>query len=233
MARLAGAPVRHIHGHGPTPYHVGWSYHVALELVPYSLPHSPGLKIWRIRVLATHLVLFACTALAGESAREYLDEETGATVTLMNQPLVFAYARPDLAVNARDYVTLEAAAVNRSGKVTYVLIGYFWSTVDPRLREEPLPAPDVLQLQADDRRIQLSTRGHTAHDAGIGMTVDAPPGSKTPNVYSTDLATLRFIGESRHLALVFDTERTTLTYELFEDRRGALKGFVRHMSGAD
>ena len=199
------------------------------------VPHSADLKIWRIRVLATHLVLFACTALAGggPSAREYLDEETGATVTLMSQPLVFAYARPDLAVNARDYVTLEAAAVNRSGKVTYVLIGYFWSTVDPRLREEPLATPDVLQLQADDRRIQLSTRGHTAHDAGIGMTVDAPPGAKAPNVYGTDLATLRFIGESRHLALVFDTERTTLSYDLFEDRRGALKGFVRHMSGAD
>jgi hypothetical protein len=186
-------------------------------------------------VLGVLLVLCACAAHAGESPlREYLDEETGATVTLESEPLVFAYARRELAANARDYVTLQAAAVNRGGKVSYVLISYVWSTVDPRMREEPLPTPDVLLLRADDRRIQLSARGHTAREAGIGMAVDAPAGSNAiPTVYSTDLATLRFIAESRHLALALDTERTTLTYDLWEDRRPALNRFVRHMSGAD
>ena len=66
------------------------------------------------------------------------------------------------------------------------------------------------------------------------MTVDGPAGSNAaPTVYSTDLATLRFIAESRHLALALDTERTTLLCDLWEDRRSALAGFVRHMSGAD
>jgi len=196
---------------------------------------SPGPRHWRSRLLGALLVLCACAAHAGESPpREYLDEETGATVTLESEPLVFAYARRELAANARDYVTLQAAAVNRGGKVSYVLISYVWSTVDPRMREEPLPTPDVLLLRADDRRIQLSARGHTAREAGIGMAVDAPAGSNaTPTVYSTDLATLRFIAESRHLALALDTERTTLTYDLWEDRRAALNRFVRHMSGAD
>ena len=50
------------------------------------------------------------------------------------------------------------------------------------------------------------------------MVVDAPAGSSgTPTV----------------LALALDTERTTLVYELWEDRRPALDRFVRHMSGAD
>lgn len=180
-------------------------------------------------------MLLACATHAGESPpREYLDEETGATVTLQSEPLVFAYSRQDLAANARDYVTLQAAAVNRSGKVSYVLISYVWSTVDPRMREEPLLIPELLVLHADDRRIQLSARGHTAREAGIGMAVDAPAGSNaTPTVYSTDLATLRFIAESRHLALALDTERTTLVYELWEDRRPALNHFVRHLSGTD
>ena len=181
------------------------------------------------------LALLACAAHAGESPlREYLDEDTGATVTLESDPLVFAYQRRELAANARDYVTLQAAAVNRSGKVSYVLISYVWSTVDPRMRVEPLLNPDQLLLQADDRRIALNSRGHTAHDAGIGMVVDAPSGSSgPPTVYATDLATLRFIAESRHLAVAVDTERSTLLYDLWQDRRADLARFVRHMSGAD
>jgi hypothetical protein len=188
-----------------------------------------------MRVLGALLVLLAYAAHAGESPpREYLDEETGATVTLESQPLVFAYQRRELAANARDYVSLQAAAVNRGGKVSYVLISYVWSTVDPRMRDEPLPTPDVLMLRADDRRIQLNAHGHTAREAGIGMAVDSPAGSNaTPTVYSTDLATLRFIAESRQLALALDTQTTTLIYDLWQDRRPALAHFVRHMSGED
>jgi hypothetical protein len=183
-------------------------------------------------MLAASLLLWACGALAGgDPVHEYLDEETGATITALTQPLVFAYPHPELAANVRDYVTLEAAAVNRGGKMSYVLIAYFWSTVDPRLREEPLPTPEPLLLQADDRRIALSKRGQTPREAGIGVPVDAPAGAE-PNVYPTDLATLRFVAEARHLAVAVDTERSTLTYELWEDRRNALKAFVQHLSGA-
>jgi hypothetical protein len=94
--------------------------------------------------------------------------------------------------------------------------------------------PDLLLLHADDRRIQLNARGHSGREAGIGMAVDVPPGAKgPPTVYATDLATLRFIAESRHLALALDTERSTLIYDLWQDRRADLARFVRHMSGAD
>jgi len=118
----------------------------------YRVVRSPGPRHWCIRVLGALLVLFACTTRAGDSPpREYLDEETGATVTLDTEALVFAYQRRELAANARDYVSLQAAAVNRAGKVSYVLISYVWSTVDPRVRQEPLLNPDQLLLQADGR----------------------------------------------------------------------------------
>lgn len=189
-----------------------------------------------ICLLGTLLGIYAAAAFAGEGdgAREYLDEQTGATITIAMRPLVFAYARPELAANVRDYATLEAAAVNRSGKVSYVLIAYFWSTVDPRLRDEPLRAPEPLVLQADDRRLRLSAGGQTAHDAGVGVAVDAPPGlNLLPHVYNTDLPTLRFIAEARHLALIVETERTTLSYGMWEDQRPALRAFVRQLSGED
>ena len=183
--------------------------------------------------LAVLLALGTCVALAGDKPpQEYLDEETAATITVVAEPLVFACPRPDLAANVRDYVTLAAAAVDRNGKVSYVLIAYFWSTVDPRLRQDKLPSPEPLVLQADDRRIELALRGHSAHEAGIGQPVHAPPGAAlTPNVYGTELATLRFVAEARQLTIVADSGGTALSYELWEDRRTALRSFVHHMNG--
>ena len=188
----------------------------------------------RIAVLvAVLLALGTCVARAGsKQPQEYLDEETAATITVVGDPLVFACAQPNLAANVRDYVTLAAAAVNRNGKISYVLIAYFWSTLDPRVRRDAMPSPEPLVLQADDRRIELKLRGHSAHEAGIGMPVHAPPGAAvTPNVYGTDLATLRFVSEARRLTIVAESDGVPLGYELWEDRRTALRAFVHHMSG--
>ncbi|MBV9343867.1 MAG: hypothetical protein JOZ03_02645 [Gammaproteobacteria bacterium] len=173
-------------------------------------------------------------AAASHPPREYLDEETAATVTVVDEPLVFAFARRDLAANARDYVTLAPAAVNRMGTVSYVLIAYFWSTIDPRLREDTPAAATQVTLLADDRQIELHPKGSSAHEAGIGMAVHAPPGMDAhPEAYATDLSVIRFLAESRHLALRMDTGNTVLDYELWEDRRPALRDFVRHMNGED
>jgi hypothetical protein len=170
----------------------------------------------------------------GKPPQEYLDDRTAATITVVAEPLVFAAARPDLAANVRDYVTLAAAAVDRSGKVSYVLIAYYWTTVDPRLRRAPLPAPDPLLLQADDRRIQLASGGQSAREAGIGQAVHAPAaGDALPHAYRTDLATLRFISEARRLSVIADTRAEPLgAFELWQDGRAALRELVRHMSAS-
>ena len=189
-----------------------------------------GRVAWPVAVM---LALGTCVALAGDKQpQEYLDEETAATITVVGEPLVFACPRPELAANVRDYVTLAAAAVDRNGKISYVLIAYFWSTVDPRLRRDAMPSPEPLVLQADDRRVELKLRGHSAHEAGIGAPVHAPPGAAlTPNVYGTELATLRFVSEARNLTIVADSDGTALSYDLWEDRRTALRAFVHHMNG--
>ena len=190
----------------------------------------------RPRRLWLAAALLACQPaglLAGaEPPREYLDEQTAATITIVGQPMVFAYARRELAANARDYATLAAAAVNRSGKVNYVVVVYFWTTVDPRLRDAYSPAAEPLVLQADDRKVNLRLQGHSPHDAGIGEPIYAPPGEPVvSNVYGADLATLRFVAAARHLALEVDSGGTTFEYELWEDRRDALLRFVQHMNG--
>ena len=184
--------------------------------------------------VALGLLMLATGTVRADSSEptEYLDEETAATITVVAQPLVFAYAHRELAANARDYATVAAAAVNEAGKIHYVLILYFWSTVDPRLRTDAPPAAEPLALQADDRSISLSLRGHSAHEAGIGIPVHAPPGNPViPNVYSTDLPTLRYLVAAHRLSLRTDSGGAPQAYELWEDRRAALRAFVQYMGG--
>jgi len=179
------------------------------------------------------LALSACIASPSDDRpKEYLDEATAATVSVVGRPLVFSHERPELASHARDYVTLAAAAVNRNGKVDYVLIAYFWSTVDARAKPSGPPVTDPLVIAADDRRIRLTLQGHSAHEAGIGVPVHAPPGhDAAPNVYRTDLGTLRFIAEARHLAVLTSADDIPITYEVWDDQRAALRGLVRLLSG--
>jgi hypothetical protein len=189
-----------------------------------------------------YLLMVAASAGAGAGAntpQEYVDEQTGVTVTVVARPLVFVRDRtafnggPTQAWSSppRDYVTLAAAAVDRTGKMTYLLIGYFWSVgvsqpwENARLAREPL----VLQLQ--ERRIELAPQGGTARDAGISEPVHPPPvGPATATLYAVDLPTLSLIAESAHPVLLCGSADAPVKYELFEDRLTALREFVRHLN---
>lgn len=171
------------------------------------------------------------SAPVAEQPTEYLDEQTGATVTAVEKPLIFARDRSERAANLRDYVTLAAAAVNRGGKRDYVLIAYVWSTLDPRY--EPAKADaDALVLVADDRRIRLTANGKSPSDLGIARAVDAPPGQNAaPLVFPTDLATIRFIAAARSLQVQTRVGDIAVSYELWEDQRPAVDRFVRYLDG--
>lgn len=165
---------------------------------------------------------------------EYLDETTGATVTVVDRPLVFARERNERAANLRDYVTLSAASVNRGGKVEYVLVAYLWSTLDPRF--EPTLGAESLVLQADDRRIALNANGKSPSDLGIAQPVYAPPGQQPgneskPMVFPTDLGTLRFIAAARSLVIQNLADDNAYNYELWDDKRRSLARFVRFLEG--
>ncbi|HSY05295.1 MAG TPA: hypothetical protein VK803_05075 [Steroidobacteraceae bacterium] len=168
---------------------------------------------------------------AGSRPVEYLDEETGATVAVVGKPLVFARESSGF---AGDYVTLAAVAVDRSGELNYVLVGYIWSAGAPREPEHtPLSAAGLV-LQADDRRIELTLQRRSARELGIGVPVHRPPfGSATSHAYAIDLATMQVIADCHHLSLYLQNDSAPVIYELFQDRRDALKEFVRFLSARD
>jgi hypothetical protein len=197
-------------------------------ITPFGLPAA--------RALIVAVALTACTALPGTpSPEEYLDETTGATISVVGKPLVFARERPERAAHMRDYVTLAAAAVNRRGKTDYVLVAYDWTTFDEHGRSgEPAAATIGLVIAADDRRISLTLAGHSAHDVGIGTPVHPPPVRSTePDVYRTDRETLRFIAAARHLAVLKRADDPSTTYEIWDDQRPALGAFVALLDGAN
>jgi hypothetical protein len=186
------------------------------------------------RAVILAVALSACTTLAGTaSPEEYLDPTTAATISVVGKPLVFAHERPERAAHMRDYVTLAGAAVNRSGKTDYVLVAYHWTTFDEHGRsgEAPIPA-EGLVIAADDRRIALTLAGHSAHEVGIGTPVHPPPvSSTTPEVYRTDLATLRFIAAAGRLSVLKQGDDPSMAYQIWDDQRGALGAFVDLLSG--
>ena len=198
--------------------------------------------------LLVYLSLLAPTVVASASdanaPRQYVDEETGASVFFVSRPLVFAHERstfggevprsspgaPSMTVPPRDYVTLAAAAVDRAGRYTYVLIGYLWSVGTPPQEGNACSDREDLVLQLGDRRIKLAPFHGSARDAGISQSIHRPSSDAKPALYSSDLATLGLIAESAHPVLYCGTETAPLKYELLEDRLPALRELVRHLS---
>jgi hypothetical protein len=115
---------------------------------------------------AMHLAGCASQPTAGP--REYLDERTAATITVAGEAMVFAYDRPELGVNARDYVTLTAVDVNTAGQHATHLVGYSWSTLDKRAVKE---SDSHYEIVADDRTLPLQPMP----DGFRSIGVNAPP----------------------------------------------------------
>lgn len=178
------------------------------------------------------MLIAACSSQPADYAPyERLDEMTGATVTAIDHPLVFARDRSERAANLRDYVTIAPAAVNRGGKRELVLVAYIWSTLDPRY-EPAKPEADALVLVAMDRRISLTANGKTPHDLGIDESVDVPVGQDVkPLVFPTDVETLRYIAAAPTLAIQTRVGEESVTYDLWDDQRRALDRFVRFLEG--
>jgi hypothetical protein len=199
------------------------------------------------RSLAAFSLLAVCVVAVASEAnapREYLDDQTGATVTFVGRPLVFAHERAGLAwspgpqnaigLAPQDYVTLAAAAVNRGGKYTYMLLGYFWFVGQSRPGEKACFGREHLVLELGDRRIELAPADGSARDAGIRQPIHRPAlAGAEPTVYPTDLATLGLIAESVHPVLYCGAETAPLKYELIEDRLPALRELVRQLSGSN
>jgi len=116
---------------------------------------------------AVATLLAACATPHSVAPREYLDEKTAATITVVADPWVLASERSSER-DERDFLNLYAVDVNRQGEHRqYLAVLQWW------------PNPDVangkvaptLQLHAVDRTIALQTVAEDARALGIAQPV--------------------------------------------------------------
>jgi len=184
--------------------------------------HRPGwiATLQAVRPAASVLavaMLSGCVASAPSSGeREYLDEQTAATVTVGSSELVFARERPELAVNARDYLTLVPVDVNRSGTHARYFVGYAWSTIDKRSRAGQPSSPPRVELIADGRRIPLAFHQGPLTELGIGEApLPAPSRSATLLVAPASHEQQQFVADATEVRAVLLREGGSERFELW------------------
>jgi len=191
------------------------------------------LTFHRAATRVASLTAVAATTLSGcvmppVEPRTVLDETSGASLTVVDQPLVFARERRDVAVQARDYLTFVAAEINEQGRRQLVWVVHQWSTIDARAADYR-PAPDTpLLLVADGRDLRLKPIGDSralryVHNPALLAPEDA---NTVTTAYAVDAATLEFVATSRQLSAAFPESRLTLPFSLWTDGRAALQRFL-------
>ncbi len=185
----------------------------------------------RIIALCSVLALAACAASPSKPGEELFDEQTGNTVTVVSEPIVFARERNDVAAYARDYVTLVAVEVDHSGQFKDYLLLYRWSTVDKRMLPPPDPSAGKVRLVSEGRELDLDPLESMPVGLGSGRDLHLPPhGEAIVHGYAVDLNVLRFIAASRTLILQMPQETLDTPFTLWQDGRRALGRFVHQTS---
>jgi hypothetical protein len=173
-------------------------------------------RLGRLALAAILLAVGACASRPADGPREYQDEKSAATVTVAPGKLVFARARSELAVHARDYLTLVPIDVNRAGSHAQYFYAYVWSTIDKR----GLPAPDAetgqFELVADGRRIPLTPLDATPRELGLAEPPVRAPSSQARLIISlTNRETLEFLARSSDIRAVALHDGLSAAYELW------------------
>lgn len=147
--------------------------------------------------------LAGCAASAPVAEHEYLDEVTAATVTIGTPVLVFARERPELAVHARDYLTLVPVDVNRAGTHAQYFVGYAWSTIDKRSVADGAASQARFELVADGRRIALVPHEGSLRELGLGeVPLQAPSRSAALLVASATREQQQYVADAAELRAV-------------------------------
>lgn len=179
-----------------------------------------------LRQLAVASVALACGACASPPAdapRQYLDEKSAATITVAREALVFARDRPELAVHARDYLTLVPVDVNRMGSHSTYFYGYAWSTIDKRGPGSPDDDAAQFEIVADGRRIPLAPVNASPREIGLAEPpLRAPSSSARLLVSRTDRETLALVASATELSAAELRDGLSENYVLWSGNPAAL-----------
>jgi hypothetical protein len=195
------------------------------------------LKAQPLILAALFVCVSACAGAPRAGVNEFLDERSGATVTVVQEPLIFALERSTLAAHARDYVSLTAVEVDRSGQTQLCVLGYFWSTIDRRAgARSAQPTDKSLAVLADDRLIRLTPFESPPRDLQASSGLHAPQTAHFEQAaYKVSLEQLRYVANSQVLKVSLAADKDeedpeAEIYSVWADARKALRDFVARIS---
>ena len=186
----------------------------------------------RMALFVALTVLVSCAARPRPDSGEFFDERSGNTLSVVAKPLVFARERSDVAAHARDYATLVAIELDRSGEFSQYLLLYRWSTVDPRMSPPPAPEAGALRLLADGRPIDLAPLERLPIGLEQRRNLHVPnQGYVVSRAYRVDSALLQFLAACHTITLRMPQESLDTPFTIWRDGRAALGRFLRRTVG--
>lgn len=160
----------------------------------------------RIAVTASLLLLLVGCATRTVTPREYLDEQTAATITVVADPWIFTREQSNSATGERDFLNLYAIDVNRMGEHRQYL------AVLQSLPDSPgaNPSTPTLELHAAGHTISLQPLTEDPQKLGIAQPL-APSYTLTSKwwYFPMDKDALAAVARAQDLqvALIVDDER--------------------------
>lgn len=190
------------------------------------------------RVLVSVLfgvVLSACADTDRTRVEEYLDPETAVTIRAMAVPIVFAHEAPELAANARDYVSAGLVEVNNMGKRDHYLVLVSATTVDRhRPGVDPAAIPGRVEILIGGKPREFTPVTHEPRSLGVGTVPFRPAsGFVGESWYRMTVSDLRALAEDPPQAIgLIDDPANRIDFELWRPATEELKEFVRDIPDA-
>ena len=196
-------------------------------------PISFAIRSSRWSFLFMFLISYGCTGFQRDAqVRQYLDENTGATVTHLAEPLVFSTGKMRAAYT-RDYVTVGPLEVNRQGHRSYLLWMNFWSTVD-RIdnRRDRAGQFDVVYLMLDGEPMQLNASGDSIHVMSVAEAPYSRQGDDSlTSVYPVTKAQMTRLAQARDVELRTSADAIEFgKYQLWRAPEQSIELFANYVS---
>lgn len=181
----------------------------------FSASRFLSLAVSQFGIVLLASTLMGCAAAPTSAPREYLDEQTAATITVVQEPWIFTRALTD-ANSQRDYLHLYAIDVNRMGDHRQ-----YFAALQSAPKEGALPP--ILELRAGEQVVKLEPTSEQARELGIAQPI-AESYSLTSawSYYPVDKSMLSSLAAAGELQAQLISSDGPIAYVLWRDGRDEL-----------
>ena len=163
--------------------------------------------------------LVGCASAPATAPREYLDEQTAATITAVKEPWIFTREQ-NVANEERDFLHLYAIDVNRMGDHRQYIAALQSSASDTAVRP-------ILELKASGQTHRLEASAQRPHEIGIAQPIaESYTLTSAWWFYPVDKQALGALADASDLSARLLVGDQGISYALWRDGREELSGLT-------